>query len=58
MPQTLVIHPASTIYLNSNEEQQRNAGVYHDTIRISVGIEDPKDLISDFIQAISHLDEN
>lgn len=55
---TLVIHPASTIYLNSNEEQQRNAGVYHDTIRISVGIEDPKDLISDFIQAISHLDEN
>ena len=49
---TLVIHPASTIYLNSTEEQRINAGVYDDTIRISVGIEDACDLIEDFTQAI------
>ena len=49
---TLVIHPESTIYLNSTEEQRINAGVYDDTIRISVGIEDIRDLIEDFTQAI------
>lgn len=49
---TLVIHPASTIYTHSNTEQQVNAGVYDDTIRISVGIEDIDDLIADFRQAI------
>lgn len=49
---TLVIHPASTIYTHSTLEQQVNAGVYDDTIRISVGIEDIDDLIADFRQAI------
>lgn len=49
---TLVIHPASTIYTHSTTEQQVNAGVYDDTIRISVGIEDIDDLIADFRQAI------
>lgn len=49
---TLVIHPASTIYTHSTKEQQANAGVYEDSIRISVGIEDIEDLIADFKQAI------
>lgn len=49
---TLVIHPASTIYTHSTTEQQVNAGVYDDSIRISVGIEDIEDLIADFKQAI------
>ncbi len=49
---TLVIHPASTIYTHSTPEQQENAGVYDDSIRISVGIEDIEDLIADFKQAI------
>lgn len=52
---TLVIHPASTIYAHSNEEQKHSAGVFDDTIRISVGIEDPEDLIEDFRQAIDTL---
>ncbi|MEE0929684.1 MAG: PLP-dependent transferase, partial [Acutalibacteraceae bacterium] len=54
---TLVIHPASTIYAHSSEEQRRNAGVYEDTIRISVGIEDIEDLKEDFKQAIDKLQE-
>ena len=54
---TLVIHPASTIYTHSTEQQQINAGVYNDTIRISVGIEDADDLIADFGQAVRTLED-
>jgi O-acetylhomoserine (thiol)-lyase len=54
---TLVIHPASTIYTHSTEEQKLHAGVYEDSIRISIGIEDIEDLISDFKQAIEKLDD-
>ena len=52
---TLVIHPASTIYVHGSEEQKINAGVFGDTIRISVGIEDASDLIEDFKQSIEKL---
>lgn len=52
---TLVIHPASTIYAHSTEKQRFNAGVYNDTIRISVGIEDIDDLKEDFKQAIEKI---
>jgi O-acetylhomoserine (thiol)-lyase len=54
---TLVIHPASTIYTHSSEEQRQNAGVFDDTIRISIGIEDIEDLKEDFKQAIEKLEE-
>ena len=49
---TLVIHPARTIYTHCSEQQKLSAGVYDDTIRVSVGIEDINDLIADFAQAI------
>ncbi len=52
---TLVIHPSSTIYAHSSEKQKQIAGVFEDTIRISVGIEDKEDLIADFRQAIETL---
>ena len=52
---TLVIHPSSTIYTHSTEGQKRSAGVFDDTIRISVGIEDINDLIGDFDQAVKSL---
>ena len=51
---TLVIHPASTIYLHSDEKRREKAGVYDDTIRVSVGIEDINDLIQDFDNAINN----
>lgn len=54
---TLVIHPASTIYAHSSDEQKINAGVYDDTIRISIGIEDIEDLKDDFKQAIEKSEE-
>ena len=49
---TLVIHPASTLYLHSGREEMEAAGVYDDTIRVSVGIEDKEDLIEDFVNAV------
>lgn len=54
---TLVIHPASTIYVHSDTETQQLCGVYDDLIRISVGIEDLEDLIDDFRQAIAAIQE-
>jgi O-acetylhomoserine (thiol)-lyase len=49
---TLVIHPASTIYIHSTQQEKENAGVYDDLVRISAGIEDIEDLLEDFTQAI------
>lgn len=49
---TLVIHPDSTLFCHSNEEEKRAAGVYPDMIRISVGFEDIEDLVEDFEQAL------
>lgn len=49
---TLVIHPESTLNVHSTEEEKVTAGVFDDLIRVSVGIEDIKDLIEDFRQAI------
>lgn len=50
---TLVIHPESTLAVHSTEQQKKDAGVFDDLIRISVGIEDIDDLIEDFEQAVN-----
>lgn len=55
---TLVIHPSSTIYAHSNEEEQAKAGVYDDLIRVSVGIEDIEDLKQDFKDALDYVNKN
>lgn len=49
---SLVIHPASTTHAQLSEEQQKNAGVTPDMIRLSIGIEDVEDLIYDLKQAL------
>ena len=51
---TLVIHPASTLYIHSSEAEREAAGVFDDTVRVSVGIEDAEDLIKDFKEAIEN----
>lgn len=51
---TLVIHPASTLYIHSSRQEAEAAGVFEDTIRVSVGIEDKEDLINDFLKAIKN----
>jgi len=49
---TLAIHPASTTHQQLTEEEQAACGVTPDFIRLSVGIEDVEDIISDLEQAI------
>lgn len=50
---TLVIHPASTTHSQLNEAEQLSSGVTPDLIRVSVGIEDVKDIIADFEAGIN-----
>jgi len=49
---TLVIHPASTICADYNAEEKALMGVTEDLIRVSVGIEDCRDIVEDFKQAL------
>lgn len=44
---SLIIHPASTTHSQANPQQLTKAGVAPGTIRLSIGIEDPADLIAD-----------
>jgi O-acetylhomoserine (thiol)-lyase len=50
---TLVIHPASTTHQQMSDEEQINAGLGPDLIRISIGLEDPADIIWDLNQALT-----
>jgi O-acetylhomoserine (thiol)-lyase len=49
---TLVIHPASTTHQQLTGEEQEAAGVTPDMVRLSVGIEDPADVVADLEAAI------
>ncbi len=44
---SLVIHPASTTHSQLSEEEQRATGVTPEMIRLSVGIEDIRDILAD-----------
>ncbi len=49
---TLVIHPASTTHRQLNEQEQIQAGISPDMIRLSVGLEAANDIIWDIGQAL------
>jgi len=49
---SLVIHSASTTHRQLTPEQQKAAGALPNVVRVSIGIEDPKDLIADLDQAL------
>ena len=49
---TLVIHPASTTHSQLTPDEQLTSGVTPDLIRVSVGIEDIRDIIADFETAL------
>ncbi len=51
-PETLVTHPASTTHVNLSEEELAANGIGPGTIRVSVGLEHPDDLIADFRHAL------
>jgi O-acetylhomoserine (thiol)-lyase len=49
---SLIIHPASTTHQQLSPGEQRSTGVTEDYIRLSVGIEDVRDILADLEQAI------
>ncbi|SMB98298.1 O-acetylhomoserine sulfhydrylase [Thermanaeromonas toyohensis ToBE] len=49
---SLVIHPASTTHQQLTEEEQLATGVTEDMVRLSIGLEDPEDLVEDLDQAL------
>ena len=49
---SLVIHPASTTHQQLTKAEQEATGVTEDFIRLSIGIEDPDDIIDDIDQAL------
>ncbi|UYO44202.1 O-acetylhomoserine aminocarboxypropyltransferase/cysteine synthase [Rhodopseudomonas palustris] len=50
---SLACHPASTTHRQMSAEQQRQAGVLPETIRLSIGIEHIADIIEDLDQALA-----
>ena len=51
---SLACHPASTTHRQMSPEQQRQAGVLPETIRLSIGIEHIDDILADLDQALEH----
>ena len=52
---SLVIHSASTTHRQLTPEQQIKAGAGPDVVRLSIGIEDPRDILADLDQALAAL---
>ena len=50
--ETLVCHPKTTTHSGFTEEQFAQAGVTDGLVRVSIGIEDWRDLLADFEQAL------
>jgi len=52
---TLALHMTSTIYSDFDDEARKFLGVHEGLIRVSIGLEDPKAIAEDFLQAANAL---
>jgi cystathionine beta-lyase/cystathionine gamma-synthase len=52
---TIVTHPATHTHCNMKLEEREAVGIYDGLIRLSVGLEDPEDIIADLEQALIKL---
>ena len=50
--ETLASHPAAMTHLSVSEERKAALGITDNLVRISIGVEDPDDLIADFENAL------
>jgi cystathionine gamma-synthase len=55
--ESLVAHPASMTHASMTPEARQRAGITDGVIRLSIGIEDPQDLIADLAEALGGLPE-
>ena len=51
----MIVHPYTSTHAALTDREKEEAGIYENTIRISVGIEDPEDLIEDLRQALEQI---
>ena len=49
---SLVVHPETSTHYGLPKEIKESVGIYEDTLRLSIGIEDVNDLINDLNQAL------
>ncbi len=54
--ETLVSHPATTTHSEMSDENKRMYGITDSLVRVSVGIEDWRDLLHDFQEALDSID--
>ena len=52
---TILTHPATTTHQRLPQEQKDALGITEGLVRVSVGIEDPGDLVSDFLRALDQV---
>ena len=52
---SLITHPATTTHRKLGPEGRAAVGIAESTVRLSVGLEDPADLIDDLTQALGTL---
>lgn len=50
---TCILHPASHTHRQLTDEQLREAGIAPDLMRLSIGLEDPRDIIADLDRSIN-----
>jgi O-acetylhomoserine (thiol)-lyase len=53
---TCILHPASHTHRQLSDQQLREAGVDPGLMRLSIGLEDPQDIIADLQQALAAAD--
>ncbi len=52
---SLATHPATTTHMRIGPEERARLGITEGTVRLSVGLEDPADLIDDLTTALGHV---
>ena len=52
---TLATHPATTTHAKIDDDERRRLGIGEGTLRMSIGLEDPDDLIADMERSLARL---
>ncbi|ADN50435.1 Cystathionine gamma-lyase [Vulcanisaeta distributa DSM 14429] len=52
--ESIITHPASTTHVHWSPEDRARAGIKDNLLRLSVGLEDPEDIINDLNQALNY----
>ncbi len=53
---SLIVHSATSTHFGQSKEEREKAGVYDDTLRLSIGIEEAEDLIADLKYALDSIE--